>query len=173
MAEVQINKMSWWHKSIVDWELEHPDRKLGECALEMGVTESWLSTIRNSDIYREYEALRRIEHNENVSKSVIEQVDELAGTALGVLNERIKNERDKIGLGVVIDAGGMALKALGFGPKHGGRGGDGPQVVIQLGAASPELLERARGAMKQVNSPGGSYEQIGGLAKALPAPSSA
>ena len=68
-----------------------------------------------------------------------------------VLQERIRRERDNIGLGIVNDSAALALKAMGFGQKNDGRG-NGTQVNIILGGASKEVLERARDKMRTVNA---------------------
>jgi len=151
MAMNQVKKVSYWHESIVDWELQNPDKSMGDCALHFNVTEPWLSVIRNSDIFREYAALRRGEHNSNVSMSVIDRAEAVAGVSLEVLEERIQNERRTIGLGIVNDTAAMALKALGFGQKQDTRGGGNTQVNIVLGA-DPELLARAREKMRLANA---------------------
>ena len=151
MSATQLKKLSWWHESILDWELENPERSMRECSVTFGISETWLSIIRNSDIYKEYAAQRRLEHNANVSMSVVERVEAVADTSLEVLQERIDSERNTIGLGVVNDTCTMALKALGFGSKGSDRGGD-TQVNLILGAASPELLGRARDKMKLINA---------------------
>lgn len=150
MAMNQVKKVSFWHESIVDWELQNPDKSMGECAEYFGVTEPWLSVIRNSDIFREYSALRRGEHNENVSMSVIDRVEAVAGVSLEVLEERIRAERHSIGLGIVNDTATMALKALGFGKKQDSRTNN-TQVNIVL-SADPELLARARDKMRLANA---------------------
>ena len=146
-------KVSEWHKDIFNWEIEHPGVNLSICAEHFGVGETWLSTIRNTDVYKEYAAQQRLNHNYNVSRSVIEGVEAVAGVALEVIEERIKKERDTIGLGVVNDAANMALKALGFGNKSNGRGGE-TQFNVFLGAASPEALEKARDKMRLINVQG-------------------
>ena len=151
MAMNQVKKVSFWHESIVDWELQNPEKSMGACAEYFGVTEPWLSTIRNSDIFKEYAALRRGEHSENVSLSIVERAEAVAGVSLEVLEERIQNERRTISLGIVNDAAAMALKALGFGQKQDGRGGGNTQVNIMLGA-DPELLARAREKMRVANA---------------------
>ena len=152
MAMNQVKKVSFWHESIVDWELQNPEKSMGDCALYFGVTEPWLSVIRNSDIFKEYAALRRGEHSENVSLSIVERAEAVAGVSLEVLEERIQKERNTIGLGIVNDTAAMALKALGFGQKQDGRGGgNSTQVNIVLGA-DPELLARARETMRLANA---------------------
>ncbi len=151
MAMNQVKKVSYWHESIVDWELQNPKKSMGECAEYFNVTEAWLSVIRNSDIFKEYAALRRGEHNDNVSMSIIDRAEAVAGVSLEVLEERIQKERETIGLGIVNDTAAMALKALGFGQKQSGRGGGDTQVNIVLGA-DPALLARARDKMRRANA---------------------
>lgn len=131
----------------MDWELANPDLHLKECAKLLGVTQTYLSIIRNSDAFIEYRAKRRIEHNENVSVSVVERTEELAGLTLEVLHERIEAERESISLGGVKETCDMALKALGFG---GARGGDATQVNIVIGADA-ETLSRARETLRSIN----------------------
>ena len=151
MANNALVGIQEWHKDIFNWEIEHPGVNLSVCAAHFGVHDTWLSTIRNSDIYKEYVAQQRLNHNDNVSKSVIEGVEAVAGVALEVIEERIRAERKTIGLGLVNDAANMALKALGFGNKSNGRGGE-TQVNVFLGAASPEALENARDKMRLINA---------------------
>ena len=146
----QIENVKEWHKDIFNWEIQHPGEKMAICAMHFGVSASWISIIKNSDIYREYAARQRGDHNERVSKSVIEGVEEVAKVSLDVLQTRISAERESIGLGIVNDAASMALKALGFGAKSSGR--DVPAVNINLGVVDPELLNRAREKMRLVNA---------------------
>ena len=148
MSATQIKKVSWWHESILDWELENPDKNLGECAREFRVSETWLSIIRNSDVYREYAALRRKDHNENVSKSIIERVEDVADLSLEVLHERIEKERETIGLKIVTQTCELALKSLGFGQRSDSKE---TQVNVTIGNIDPSLLERARNKMKLIN----------------------
>lgn len=48
----QPNKMSHRHDAIMDWMIANPDKTLGECAVEMGYTQPWLSVIVNSDMFQ-------------------------------------------------------------------------------------------------------------------------
>lgn len=146
----QVEKLVEWHKDIFNWGLQHPAGTRIECATHFGVTEGWIGVIKNSDIYIEFAARQRRLHDANVSKTVIERVEDVAEVALDVLHERLQNERDKIGLGIVNDTAAMALRALGFGAKGNGR--EGTQVNISLGVVDPKLLERAREKMRVVNA---------------------
>jgi hypothetical protein len=153
-ASHQIKKVSWWHQSLVDWMLANPDKNQNDCAAHFTVTPSYLSVVLNSDAFKDYFNARRAEHNEEVSKSVIERVEELAGTALDVLNARIAAERETVGLSVVTDAAEMALKAMGFGAAKGGPGAGGNYTennIIVLESASKDSLAEARATMRQLN----------------------
>lgn len=152
MAATQIKKIAWWHESIVDWELQNPDRTMGDCARALNVTEPWLSIIRNSDIFRAYSERRRAIHSRAVSRSIVDQVESVAKLSLDVLEERLAKERETVGLGVVNNACSMTLKALGFGIAKDSRDSN-TQVTVVIGQASPELLQRARDKMKIINQP--------------------
>jgi len=160
MSAVQLKKVSWWHEAIFDWELQHPDRKLYECAAELGVTQAWLSTIRNSDVYREYAAARRTDHNGTVSTSIVDRVEDVAGISLSVLKKRIAEERESISLQTVNDTCSMALRALGFGANRS-RTPD-QQVTVQINMANPALLDRAREKMRVLRNGGAEAGSAGG-----------
>jgi len=159
MSAVQLKKVSWWHEAIFDWELQHPDRKLYECAAELGVTQAWLSTIRNSDVYREYAAARRADHNGTVSTSIVDRVEDVAGISLSVLKKRIAEERESISLQTVNDTCSMALRALGFGANRS-RTPD-QQVTVQINMANPALLDRAREKMRVLRAGAEAGEAAG------------
>lgn len=143
----------------MDWMLENPQATLGDCARAMNVTQSYLSVVINSDAFKDRFNARREEHNAGVSKSVIERVEELAGTALEVLNERIAAERANVGLGAVTDAAEIALKALGFGGSGKASNGNGNfnqsnttnNNVFVLEGASRDTLAAARADMRALN----------------------
>lgn len=157
-----IKKVSWWHKSIVDWMYSNPHRTKADCAEFFSVQPAWISTITNSDAFRAYENSRRIEHNGNVSKSVIEQVEGLAALSMEVLHERIKAERKTINLSGVMETADMALKALGFGAKANGNGGGNAGNVVQINIVDPATLARSRERMRLMNGEG-EGESVGGI----------
>ncbi len=113
---VQIKSVRPWHEQVVDWMLQNPHLTQGQCALFFKKTETWLSLVINSDLFREYKARRFADHHENVSHSVIERVSGLAGLSIEVLEERINAERDDIPLGIVLDSASLMLKSMGYGP---------------------------------------------------------
>ncbi|MFQ5741976.1 MAG: hypothetical protein ACE5HV_00125 [Acidobacteriota bacterium] len=152
MAEHQITEkgLSYRHEYIVDWCLKHPEGLMKDLAAELGVSEQHLSLVRNSDAFKDYEARRRAEHNETLSKSIVEEVEDLAHLSVEVLNERIESERQTLGLTLVRETADMALKALGFGSR---RGDDNRSInTLVINGADPALLERARARMRAANS---------------------
>ncbi len=147
---VQIKSVRPWHEQIVDWMLQNPHLTQGQCALYFDKTEAWLSSVINSDLFREYKSRRFTQHHENVSHSVIEHVSGLAGLSLEVLRERIQDERDDIPLGIVLDSATLMLKSMGYGPKPTAAA---PAATIHLNVngASAEVLAEARSTLRQIH----------------------
>ncbi len=144
-GNTHIKRTNWWHEQLVDWELMNPSANMGDCARHFGKTEGWLSTVRNSDAFREFRARRIAEHQGMVSESVIDKVEGLAALTLDTLHDRIEGDRDNIGLGFVRETAELALKALGY----CGKGAAAPVApIVQVNVVSAESLERARGLMR-------------------------
>ena len=144
-GNTHIKRTNWWHEQIIDWELMNPSATMGDCARHFGKTEGWLSTVRNSDAFREFRARRIAEHQNMVSETVIEKVEGLAALTLDTLHDRIESEKDSISLGFVRETAETALKALGY----GGKGAAPATTVVQVNVVSAESLERARGLMRE------------------------
>lgn len=143
-GNTHIKRTNWWHEQLVDWELMNPSANMGDCARHFGKTEGWLSTVRNSDAFREFRARRIAEHQNMVSETVIDKVEGLAALTLDTLHDRIEMEKDSIPLGFVRETAETALKALGY----GGKSAAPAQTVVQVNVVSAESLERARGLMR-------------------------
>lgn len=151
MAEShQVKRITPNHEAIVDWEILHPGGTMRNCADEIGMSESAISIIRNSDIFKDYRNRRLADHHSHISESVVEKTELLACTSLDVLEERIDRERREIALGGVKDTAEMALRALGFGPAAQPARGAGSNLTVIVGA-SPEMLADARAKMRLVN----------------------
>ena len=134
-----------------------------ECAGDIGMADTSISIIRNSDIFKDYRHRRLAEHHENISDSVIEKAQGVACTALDVLNERIRLQHESISLGIVKDTAEMALRALGFGASRSpgaGMNGSAPGVTIVVGATA-EMLESAREKMKNITFHVDGTEDVG------------
>ena len=148
---VQIKSVRMWHEQIVDWMLQNPHLTQGDCALFFDKTEAWLSSVINSDLFREYKSRRFADHHENVSHSVIERVSGLAGLSLEVLHERIEAEKKDIPLGIVLDSATLMLKSMGFGPKATPAQAPSATINVNLNGAPAEVLAQARDDLRKTH----------------------
>ena len=147
---IQIKSVRPWHEQIVDYMLQNPHLTQGQCALFFNKTEAWLSSVINSDLFREYKSRRFSDHHENVSHSVIERVSGLAGLSLEVLHERIEKEKEDIPLGIVLDSATLMLKSMGFGPKAAPA--QAPATInVNLNGAPAEVLAQARDDLRKTH----------------------
>ena len=147
---VQIKSVRPWHEQIVDWMLQNPHLTQGQCALYFSKTEAWLSSVINSDLFREYKSRRFADHHENVSHSVIERVSGLAGLSLEVLHKRIEEEKEDIPLGIVLDSATLMLKSMGFGPKAAPAPAP-TTITLNLNGAPAEVLAQARDDLRKTH----------------------
>lgn len=148
-----LQKISWWHEAVVDWELVHPRGALGECAEYFNVSQAWLSTLRNSDVFREYKAKRMKSFHDRVEVNVVDKLNNLAGITLDVLQERVEKNREAISIDAVANVAQLALKSLGFGVPKAPEPRNAtatPTVNINVNV-SPEVLSRARERMRTIN----------------------
>lgn len=67
---VQILSINHRHEAMADWLLANPTRKLGELAQHMGYSPSWVSTVMNSDMWKEYWAQRRKDYAEGIEDMI-------------------------------------------------------------------------------------------------------
>lgn len=148
---LQIDNIRYRHKAIADSMIAEPDKKQRVLAVELDISETHLSVIVNSDAFEEYFALRRADHEERISEDIIAKFGHLAEECVDTLIERIQDERDTVGLGVVVDATKVAVSALGLGggPRHGVGPVGGPTVNLFVGAVDQALLAQARAKMRK------------------------
>jgi hypothetical protein len=161
-----IKKLSWWHESVIDWMLLNPNSTLTECAATFNVTLPWLSRITNSHLFKERLALRRREHSQDVSFTVIEKLESLADLGVEALIERVATERDTMPIGELRQTAEMALASIGYTTKRAGAGSapaTGP-TNVQVNVVSADVLKEAAAAWTTLS------HQATGPASTLPAP---
>ncbi|NIS77767.1 MAG: hypothetical protein GTO00_09175 [Deltaproteobacteria bacterium] len=154
MAEKQIAKVGWWHEAIVDWMLENPDGKLGECAAHFGRTQGWISVIINSDAFKELLEQRKLLHAHMISLTLTEKLEGIAHQSLDALEESLEAHKDggTMSVGCARDTAEMALKALGYTARSKGalNVNVSPGGNVNISTASPEVLAEARRKMKEM-----------------------
>ena len=148
MSKDVVKKLSAWHAAIVDWEFFNPEKNMSECAKRFGVTEPWLSSLRNSDLFVAYREERRQNHNGMVSETVIDKAERVAGITLDVMAEKLEKEGTDISFSALTEVGGLMLKSLGFGERQAQNIPSG--FTVNIDVASSGALKEAREKMAQL-----------------------
>lgn len=110
-----IKSMKPWHEELIDFMLAQPRAGLKETSEYFGVSIAWLSTVKNSDAFRDAWAQRRGEHSSTISATLTQRVEALAETALETMQQKLEREGMNIGLSTLREVSETALKSLGFG----------------------------------------------------------
>jgi hypothetical protein len=79
------------HNGIVDWLIANPHASMAECARALGVTEPWLSRIRQSDLFKVLYAKRLAEKRERLDAEIAVELQETARNTLKAVNAKINS----------------------------------------------------------------------------------
>lgn len=131
---------SWWHDSLIDYLIAHPDATLKDLAIFTGRTPAWLSLVRNSDAFQARYSQRRQEHSARLSEAVQERLLKVANKVLDVVDLKLDGIKAANGAGMSVmeafEASDTLLQRLGYGVKQAG---GGVQVnVNQQNASVPQ-----------------------------------
>lgn len=153
MAEKQVEKVSDWHRNLIEYLIANPRATLRELSREFGVTIGWLSVIKNSDSFRAELEKRREEHSGYISATVADKLTAVAEVTLEEILERFDGpDRASIPLSGLRDIADVSLKSLGFGAKAGGNtspvGGDQYNFYV----TDKETLATARQRMAALHT---------------------
>lgn len=109
----QIQKLSNRHLAIMDFMLENPRASMLTVAQEFGVTQSWLSTVKNSDLWSvTYNERRKLlEHHQKVI--IADQLTSIVAKGLGCLEDAIDDPDTTLASKMAITK--MALEHAGIG----------------------------------------------------------
>lgn len=141
-----------WHESLIDYKLQHPEWTNKELAAALGRTPVTIGYVTRSDMFKARLAMRREEHNERISFSIIAKTQHIAAKALSQLDEKLEDNAvsKKISARDLGEIASEALSRIGLGPK-------GPDIVLQTNVqngnatvmVSSEALLRAQGRLRQ------------------------
>lgn len=116
MAEsVQIQSMSAKHMAIADSLLADPTQKRGDLAKQMGVSESWLSIVINSDVFQVYWEARRSKYEEILRAQIVDKQLTVTIKALDRMMDVLND--DKVDGRLVLDVAEKTAARLGFEPR--------------------------------------------------------
>ena len=146
---------------MIDWLLANPGTSYGVLAEELGVSRSWLSIVMHSDVFVEEYTRRRMEHNKELSRQLVEKQFKIALKAYDRLDVIL--EDDEVEDRIVLDAAGQTAKALGFSPS----GGNAPKVSVDESIeretereVAPGVLEKAREKLRRVTTMEGPIDAL-------------
>lgn len=152
MAEsAQILEVSKpWHEDLAEFLIANPHKSMAEVAAHYGVTAPWLSTVKNSDAFRDYYDARRGEHFSAVSLSLVEKVSALAELSVEALTKQVSDHTlgAPMAVDTLMNVTDLALKSLGFGAKKSGEAPQQNNTLILVGDQA--ALERARSTLRTV-----------------------
>lgn len=174
-AGMEIAKLSYRHRAIMDMMLANPTMTQGEIAARLGYTQTWVSLISGSDLFKlEFERRRRNLEGEQ-SRVITAKLIGIAQKGLSAIDRGLEPD-PMTGASpaprVALDSTSLALRALGF------LDSAKPQVnmtvnaaaPVQINTVDPRVLAEARNLMKKLHSNPEADNAIPAGAETLPLP---
>lgn len=146
-ASAQIKKVNHWQERLLDALILRPEVRLGDLAREFGVTQAWLSTVKNSDAFRDAFRRRNAEHSGALLSDVRAKTLGAAEMAVDAISKRLEETADIIPLPILLETADTMLKRSGFGES---RQAPTPNVQVNLGVVTQADLTAAREKMREV-----------------------
>lgn len=112
-----IAKVSYTHDAMIDLIIAQPSISQGELAKFFGYTQSWVSTVKNSDAFQARLAERKAELiDPAITASIDEKFRALADSSLNLLIERVTSAV-KPSDDFLLQTAKLSAGALGYGAK--------------------------------------------------------
>jgi len=144
-------KILWWYERLADSLIANPQLTLGEIAAQFGCTQAWLSTIKNSDVFKEYWTRRSNEASKDLLGELRSKGMAAAEMAVDALNRRLELEADSLPIPTILEVADISIKRFGY--DSGGKKGQAPTVNnFNLGVVTPTELAEARARMRALRS---------------------
>lgn len=145
-------KMNYTYERIVDLMLTQPEKTLTQMAQILGYSNTWFSTVTQSDVFKAYYAARRAEYNARLADRVSGKLGAAAEVALDSLIEGIKEKGANMTVTERAEVVDSLMSKLGYGRR------DAPtQVNINSGNVTEvivpvdrEVLFQARNSLRAV-----------------------
>lgn len=139
---------------MIDWLLINPGTNFGVLADEIGVSRSWLSIVMHSDVFVERYTMRRLIHEKELGRQLIEKQLKVALKAYDKLDLIL--ESDGVEDRLILDAADKTAKLLGFGASSG----MAPKVLHDeieieretVREVAPGVIERAREKLRRTTT---------------------
>ena len=144
---VQLKYINHAHEAVLMWLFQNPDKNQYECAIALGYTSSYISSLIHTDLFQLRIAEMREKNHQVGIYSLTEQMAGVAAQALQKMGERLAVENDIEKVRSVADT---VLKRLGYGAAR-------PTVVVNasggtVNIADKQTLLEARSIMTRVKA---------------------
>lgn len=141
-ASVQIQKVNWWHERLADYMLAFPYATLQEIAREFDKSPSWISIVKNSDVFQDYWRKRSGMHSSTLTDEIKAKAFAATEVALEKINEKLNDPAASslMTTETLLQVVDTTMRRFGYNNEHN----NGPNITLNLGAVSPQQLESAR-----------------------------
>jgi hypothetical protein len=147
-------KIHWWYERFADLLIAKPEATLTALAAELNCSLAWLSTIKNSDVFKDYWARRSGDASKVILGDIRAKAAASAEMALDIINDKLAAEGPGCGqdipMGQLLDIVDTSMKRFGYDQAGGSKAPAGPSININLGTVKPEELALARERMRQI-----------------------
>lgn len=115
-ARWKVEKMNYSHEALVDLIIANPAATNVELAAVFQRTPTWVSLVKNSDMFKERLVARRSEVTDPLLiQSVEERLDMLTSRSLEVLMEKMAKPSEDIPDNLALAAAALGAKGMGVG----------------------------------------------------------
>lgn len=154
-----VQKVSWWHERLADLMIAHPEATLTQIAAHLNKSLTWVSIVKNSDVFIDYWHRRSTEHSREVTQSIKAKGFAAAELALDRLNQKLEGpEGDLMTPDTLLQVIDTTMKRFGYENEKN----QAPTFNFNIGNVTPDQLAAAREKLRRTN-------EVTEL-KALPAP---
>jgi len=143
----------WWYSSISDWMIRNPGRHMTDCAAELHKNLNTITSIVNTDLFRDYHAARRREFQQGHDDAIKSKLTAVAEASLDNILATMEAKKATIPIETHVAIATSVLDRLGYGPNKT------PSVVVNAGATTDNrvqvlqvnasTLEEARTALRR------------------------
>lgn len=144
MAENQIKSVNWWHEQLATWLLSNPDKMLSDAAKHFGVTQPWISIVKNSDAFIDYYARRVDQQFEGSVLGVTEKTRAMTEMALDAILTKLETNSSVMTTEQLLEVSKTGLRAMGYGANAKS---PAPSVNLNIAVVNQGELAAARERM--------------------------
>lgn len=136
--EVTIKTLNQKHLELIELMISEPTLKGKDLAERLSLSESWISTIKHSDLFQEEYEKRLAEHRRIISENIVAKTEDVVNLTLDRMKTILDDADQPVSLGRLGQIYDITTRRL-F-PDNRGPG----VVVNNYSLADPEAIRKAR-----------------------------